>query len=467
MRYPEIKTDLLFTAEKPFSSTYLDTFLVKDNDVLNIDIQISEVDRPTEYPRGEWIASSSFINLYVTDSFVDNHYRQQTKDFLLFTQRFKDFIRPIASISNSLEKSGQIKLTRPYAAFSTFYKTKDNFILHFIFKINGNEDIYTNALIAVFDLIIQYNSEDLNKVKTSIRETYSQSNKIKYLLYVENGWSVLNPLIEVCREINDKYRKDADIRIKKPSIIMHKNDFRKYILLDTNWVLKSDNLETFIVQPNDVAIYSSISDKNLIRAEKFYSENITPRYKYHSGSFPDLKIQSEYYDYFELIITATIFAYTALEAFANTCIPNRYKYSTENNGIQTIYSKVAIEKKFPLRDKFKNVLKEVLNTSDPTKESWWNSFILLENLRDEIIHTKQLISEERYSKLLSYDTFKVIKSHKDIINYYGSYIFENMKELLDEFPYNFGYDDIFPGMTDEKGYERSYKVLHGIQDDEK
>jgi hypothetical protein len=465
MKYPEIKTNLLFSTEKPFPTRYVETFLINGLKDSKITIALDELDRSENYFKGEWISSFSFINLYITDSFIIDHFVPSTDDYKHFIDQFKEFIQPIAKITTSVEETEDLKRTRPYAPFSAFYKSKDDFIFRFIFQIGGNESDYVEAIVNACKLIIDYNSEDPKEIQGLIKETHTQSNKIKYLNYSDKKWIVLNPLIEVCKELNNKYRKDNDFRIKKPTIIMHNNDFRKYFILDTNWVISSDKLETFMIRPNDVSLYSNICDKNLVQAEKFYSETITPRYEYFSGRFPNPEKQSKYYDYFELIINSIIFAYTALEAFANICIPDSYEYTIEKDGIKTIYSKEAIEKKFTLRDKFKNVLRSILNTPDPTRESWWDQFIILENLRDELIHTKQSISEERYSRLLSFSIFKNVRIYKEIIKYYGYYIFENKKELLDEFPYNLGYDELFPGLTNDEGYERSYRVLYNIPDD--
>jgi len=108
----------------------------------------------------------------------------------------------------------------------------------------------------------------------------------------------------------------------------------------------------------------------------------------------------------------------------------------------------------------------IINTPDPSTEKWWDSFINLENLRDEIIHTKQSKSEERYSHFLSKKVFKTIEIHKEIITYYGNYISKNKEELLEKFPYNFGFDNSFLGLMDDEGYKKSYKILHNISDKE-
>lgn len=460
--YPNFDTDLLITVENPFPKVYVDKLFTEKLGEINLTIEVREVEREKKYSGREWISSSSFINLYVSDNFIQKHFLEACVDIEVFFENFKTLIQPVTKISSAVKQVDTFKRTRPFASFSTFYKSKDNFIFQYLFELDGDESDYITALIEVFKTVVVYNDNQPNEFQRAIKKSYSQSNNKKYLLFVDNHWNVLNPLLEVGREINLRYRENKDFRIKKPHILMHRDDYRKYFVLDRNWVLTFDGLETLMIKPNDVSVYSNISDTNLQKANDFYNQTILPRHKQYYGSFPSVEQQKEYYDYFELIITALIFAYTSLEAFANICIPDGYEYLVEKDGIKTIYSKSAIERKFSLRDKFKNILREILNTPDPSQEKWWNTFIDLEDLRGEIIHTKQSKSEDRYSQLLTKKIFSKIEVHKQIINFYGYYIAENKKELLEDFPYNFGFDDFFPGLTDDKGYESSYRVLHNI-----
>lgn len=467
MNFPEFGSDFLITVEKPYPKVYVEELLIKKLPESDLTVEVTELDRERSYTNGEWISSSSFINLYIGESFFENHYKTNSKHIEPFLDSFKEMIKPVTEISGVIKSSDEIKRTRPFASFSVFYLTKDKYVFHYLFEFEGNENDYIAALRKVFESIALYNAEEPNKFQTAVKESYVQSNGIKYMLFLDSKWTVLNPLFEVGREINERYRKDKDFRIMKPHVMMHRDDYRKYFVLDSNWVLVFDGLETLMIKPNDVSLYSNISDKNLQAAQEFYNETILPRFKLYYGSFPPIEQQNEYYNYFELIITALIFAYTALEAFANICIPNNYEYLIEKSGVKTIYSKEAIERKFSLRDKFKNILRSIINTPDVTKEKWWNSFDKLEKLRDETIHTKQSKSEDRYSQLLSKDIFKLISIHKEIISYYGNYISKNKKDLLEEFPYNFGYDDFFPGLMTDEGYEQTYRTLRNLPEKKK
>lgn len=463
MKIPKFESDLLFCVEKPLPEIYVEKLLIEKLDEKStIKITVRETEKTERNSKTDWILSSSMMNLYLSDKFLENHFNTNSFSIKDFQIKFLEFVKPLTKFSKINELTREFESSRPFAVFSAFYKTKDKYILNFLFELSGNENEYWEALIEVFKTINLYNEVEDNQLKKAVKESYSPNKKIKYLIFKENKWFVVNPLLEVGKEINDKYRENKDFRIKKPHIILNRDDFRKYFVFDANWVLVFDNLETMMIQPNDVSLYSNISESNLKKAQEFYNETILPRHKIWYGSHPNVDKQTQYYNYFELIISSLIFAYTALEAFANICIPDNYEYLIEKSGIKTIYSKEAIERKYSLRDKFKVILKDIMNTSDPTKEDWWNDFIRLEDLRNEIIHTKQSKSEDRYSKLLGKDIFQLIENHKTIIKFYGKFIEKNKKELLEEYPYDFDYDDFLPGLMTNKNYDKSYRSIHNI-----
>lgn len=108
------------------------------------------------------------------------------------------------------------------------------------------------------------------------------------------------------------------------------------------------------------------------------------------------------------------------------------------------------------------MLKQILKTPDPTKEDWWQQFIKLEEIRDEIIHTKESKSEERYSSFLSKNIFKQIEISKEIISFYGYYIEKNVRDLLADYPYDFGYDNVLPYFISDEDYDKHMRNLRGI-----
>ena len=419
----------------------------------NIEITISIDDKKKEIEK-KLIYDSSFIKIIINENFIINHFAKKTLDYKNLKAELISFFNLFSKSSDDINEK-----YNSFSAFSLIYKYKE-IPLHFPFNFSSQN--YAKAFENVLDLLADIINNEKSLLKTTIKKAFVEGNGERVFLYENDKWKIIDPLSTISKNLNDKYRKNKDPRIKKPHIIINRDCIWKYFVFDTNWVLVFDSLETMMLQPNDVSIYSNVADKNLQSAELFYNENIIPRHKNYSGSFPLEETQKKYFDYFELIIQAIIFSYTSIEAFANICIPYNYEYITEKDGVKTIYTKEAIERKFSLKDKLKNHLKNILETPDITKTIWWNKFIILEEIRNEIIHTKPSKSEDRYSKLLEHKVFEIIKVHKTIIEYFGKYINENHKVLLDEFPYNFGFDEVYPATMSGKEYDKNYRNMNNI-----
>lgn len=124
-----------------------------------------------------------------------------------------------------------------------------------------------------------------------------------------------------------------------------------------------------------------------------------------------------------------------IETFVNICIIEEYEYIKEKDVIKTIYSKSAIEKKFSLREKLKDILPEILGSPNPSQEPWSQRFIFLQEIRDQIIHTKQSNSAEKNSFLLTRNIFELIGTSKEIVKYYGSYVNSNIPGILTDYPW--------------------------------
>jgi hypothetical protein len=266
---------------------------------------------------------------------------------------------------------------------------------------------------------------------------------------------------EKAKAHNLEYIEQTDIRVKKPHVFFHQENPNLKIVLSNNWVLESDKLETMIDTPNDVAIYSSISISNLEKAKEFHKKEIIPRQQSGFGSKTITKpLITEYYDYFEKTITAIIFAYTSIEAFANICIPNDYTYSyTDKQGEVIVRTKEEIERTATLREKLKIFLPEIIGCTSPTNRKWWTKFTELENLRNEIIHSKESKSEERYSKLLSSSIIRKVEVHKEVIEFFGTEIAVNKVELIDEYPNGFQHDYYKVKKMTHENFKRSIKVI--------
>lgn len=457
MTYPNITTDILFRFNNSTFELLVKNFLLEKIKDISVTVSSEIVEEENVISKDEWINQAPIIGIHINDNFLVHH-KKNNPELNLFYDALKEVLSPIANISKPIFEAIKYPNYKPFVFITIYYKTQDNLIFKFIYDGKENVEEVIKSIHQIVDLLLKYiNNTDENLIR-AIQSSFTQNNSIKYFIY-DNDWFVLNPVIEVSKEINKKYLENKDTRVSKPHILMQRDNYSKYLILDSNWVLEFEGLETLLIKPNDVSLYSSISIKNLKQAQSFYDEVIIPRLKEYGGAFPSYEKQKEYYNYFELIITSIIFAYTSLEAFANICIPNNYEYITDKAGVKTIYSKTAIERKFPLRDKFKKMLSPILKISNITNEVWWHKFIKLEEIRNEIIHTKGTTSEERYSKLLTKEIFELVNVHQEIITFFGNYISQNKQELLEKFPYSFGFDEFLPGFATKENFDKSREIL--------
>lgn len=165
-------------------------------------------------------------------------------------------------------------------------------------------------------------------------------------------------------------------------LYVYRNELKKYKLTLVNHVLKNDLGENY--KDKDKLTYNS-------------------------------KMIYEMIQYAELSV---IFGYTALEAFANYCIPIDYVYEIENSkGIIEKYDVYAIERWMTLSEKIKNVLCEVFEDSDILKTKYWSDFKHLEQIRNSIIHSKQE-EYDFYHIFFDKKTISYLESIDSIIEYF-------------------------------------------------
>lgn len=106
---------------------------------------------------------------------------------------------------------------------------------------------------------------------------------------------------------------------------------------------------------------------------------------------------SVFYDSLEKIIQSYVFAYSAIEHFANSTIPDNYVYSRKRNNGGRIgkFNKDQVERSVSLDEKLSYVLPEILKIESLKLNQVWNKYVKLKNARNNIIHFK---SKDFYPK---------------------------------------------------------------------
>lgn len=178
---------------------------------------------------------------------------------------------------------------------------------------------------------------------------------------------------------------------------------------------------------NPVLIYFNVAQSTLRNIHTLRNELL--------GLFgPELKVNEKamnlFFDFFGVASTFVIQLMTALEALVNQCIPDEYTYSKSDSGkcIKS-YNKEQIQRWITLSEKISKVLYEITQSSfalsHPTKQVFINN---LQELRDDIVHTKLGKGYEAYSdlykKVLKFKYNETILAVLDFINFYKPNLIE-------------------------------------------
>lgn len=106
------------------------------------------------------------------------------------------------------------------------------------------------------------------------------------------------------------------------------------------------------------------------------------------GRWPDN--QEPLFDFCEQFAAHVVFAFTALESFANEVIPNEYTYTTirGKKRQKVTYNRDGIERHISLSEKLAQVLPAALSVKSPKGLHVWRDYKKLKEVRDRIIHLK-------------------------------------------------------------------------------
>jgi hypothetical protein len=124
-------------------------------------------------------------------------------------------------------------------------------------------------------------------------------------------------------------------------------------------------------------------------------------------------------------MSAIIFAYTAIESFANESIPDDFIYKNERQDKKCIeqFTKIQIERFVSLDIKLGEILPQIIKVDSPKSTSIWQSYLNLKKIRDSIIHCKSSINNsdnEIWNELLSENIKNPCLEAKKVIGYFVS-----------------------------------------------
>lgn len=170
--------------------------------------------------------------------------------------------------------------------------------------------------------------------------------------------------------------------------------------------------------PNATALFLNLSKRHHklanVTAQAFSSD---PK----SQSLTDVDI----FSYLEDVMASVVFAYSALEAFANEEIPDDFVHTIAKPKYSETYSRSQIERSLSLQTKLGNILPTIHGVPSPKRTKIWQDFISLEELRNNITHMKTVDREHVgysnqsiWSKLVTEPVPYVLPSAKAMIDHF-------------------------------------------------
>lgn len=423
---------------------------------LQFDYHIDLPSKLNDYKENNyWLKPVGTYCLYFgKELFEIRDYREVLKNTIDSFIAFLDpiFLSIIIKV-NELMKEDR-KGIRPLTEISIFLEFYDTLIISFIFDDIISEDNLKDQLNALFEVVDEIHNKS-NGLFEEISKTFKVDNRTVFFLFNQNDnkWELLDLLYQLGKEKMLEIGPDYDRRISKPDMMVNENNLSQQFTLPQNWRITNKSRGFIMHIPNDIALYSSIANKAIERAKERFTEmskhGITELIMSNEES-------SRFFDYFEEIIQGIVMSYTTIECMANKCIPSRFEYVIEKPGKKEVFDKEGIERYFSLKDKLKKILPEALGVESPVKETWWQNLIDLENSRNEIIHTKDVKSEDRYSFFVKDNIFEIVTCHNEIIKFYGSQLVSIKSHSINEFPVGFGCDEIIPAIMSQKTYNSMY-----------
>ncbi|MCX6187408.1 MAG: hypothetical protein NTU43_10500 [Bacteroidetes bacterium] len=457
------KDHIIITSKHSIGDKFLSIFYsaCRIRKKLNIKLGVLDDDRFQNSSR--IISNSTYLNFEFTSEYFGSifntiYHESFLNKFISYLENYKIIDLGIKYKTTVPDSSGNV-------AFLYLILDLGDIRMNFMIPAFSEVSLYKSCIEKSFSFAKEYlEAKGKSELKQKIKLAFKvNSGNVIFLNYDEVNceWIIIDILKKATSDVHNSKKSAIEKRASKPEIYFNNSDLRQYIDFGKKQIINTSFQNYFLTKPNDVALYSSISDKNIELAKTlgkklFYrNDRLT--------TFVPQESESDYYDFFEFIVTGIITAYTAIECFVNICIDYDFKFEEQKNGIvHKIYTKSGIEREFSLKEKIKNVLPKSIGVKPPTSEPWWNEFLELEKLRDEVIHSKESKSDYRYSQYLDTKVYKTIDAHKLLIKYYCKALLNRNDAILTKLPYGFGNDQTSPIVLEENSFNDLFNQIHGI-----
>lgn len=199
------------------------------------------------------------------------------------------------------------------------------------------------------------------------------------------------------------------------------------IILNRSKSFKIGKSEIRFISPNITGIFIEKSEKEMELAKKLYDVLIKPkinmRDKYKLTNHECVL----FYDYIEHIQVSVIMMFSAIESLINALIPENYFYEKLFKDELKTYNKLDIQLYCGTEEKLVVIIPKAYDIKSPKGFRCWSDFKLLKKLRDDIIHSKDILpinksGADLVERIMDFKVFKQINSGKQLI--------EKLKQLI-------------------------------------
>lgn len=247
-------------------------------------------------------------------------------------------------------------------------------------------------------------------------------------MYKHNFSMNENGVFTVIQVIDDFSKSGRDlISIKMEN--MHKRSNKPYCFYDKKddqcvffqelIEAKIDRKKITFTIPNEIALSMSIAHKSLSKSLELKKDILALLTDSKRVDFFDSNVNL-IYDFLEETQKTIVFSYKAIEALCNSAIPQDYQYKKTSNkkGIHEVYDKIAIERWVSTSDKVSKILPEIYNCTSPQNKKFWGHFKKLEEMRNDIIHSKSNTTSKLLSELLTNNIDVYVKSCESLLLFF-------------------------------------------------
>ncbi|HFT9236785.1 TPA: hypothetical protein ACGS5G_003153 [Escherichia coli] len=244
------------------------------------------------------------------------------------------------------------------------------------------------------------------------------SNEIK--VNYKNNYIVTQTIENFSQTSKDVSSFDIDLmpRSNRPLVCINKND-DQCVFFQEVITAKIENKKLHFSRPNEISLSMNIARKSLQKSQEIRKNILKNFSNEKSMNLFDHQV-NDVYDYLEEVQKTIIFSYKAIESMCNSAIPEEYTYKNDltKKGIYEVYDKAAIERWMSTTDKISKILPNIYNCTSPSKKYFWGHFKKLEELRNEIVHSKSSSTSKLLSELLSNDINKYFNSCESMLLYF-------------------------------------------------